>query len=197
MVLFYGSSFAEISLRSVGQSETETYSSQDIIGRLLFAVAYFKERVVNVFTIVNTGGITLNTDGSSTQRIVGSLLYSLNILEQRPLLGSGLGGENLKLIFKIKNFYSIDYLAFHPSHIIPITFTISTFYSHLIGAGGILSLLFFYFIILGQILLNKKTIFYGIVVLILGFASGGFLDLQTWVSFAFCIVLQEKIKEKI
>ena len=88
-------------------------------------------------------------------------------------------------------------MAYNPFVAVPVTFSITTFYSHLIGAGGILSLLFFYFVILGQILLNKNTFFYGITLLLLGFSSGGFLDLQIWVCFAFCVVLQKKLKIKI
>ena len=138
----------------------------------------------------------LNSDGSSTQRIVGSYLYSLNILEQRPFLGSGLGSDNLTLINKVKNFYSIDYQAYYPQHFVPIIYSNTTFFSNLIGSGGILSLLFFYCLIISYFLLNKNTRLFALVLIVLGFASGGFLDLQTWISFSICIAIQERNYQK-
>ena len=182
------SSFVEIDIRGFDNKEKETFLNANFIGKIFHTFGYFKERFSNFLT---------NNDGSSHQRVLGSFLYVLKVIEERPILGSGLGGDNLSLIFKNKNFYSLDYLVNNNFLLIPVTYSTSTFYSHLIGAGGILSLLFFYFVILGQILLNKETLFYGIILLLLGFSSGGFLDLQTWVCFAFCVVLQKKIKTKI
>ncbi|MDB3914805.1 hypothetical protein N9364_02990, partial [Alphaproteobacteria bacterium] len=187
IVLLSISVFVEIDIRRIGNKEVDTFLNENFIGKIFQTYGYFKDRFSNFLT---------NNDGSSYQRFVGSFLYVLKVIEERPILGSGLGGDNLSLIYKNKNFYSLDYMAFHRLAV-PVTFSNTTFYSHLIGAGGILSLLFFYFVILGQILLNKKTSFYGITMLLLGFASGGFLDLQVWVCFAFCVVLQKKIKTKI
>ena len=52
--------------------------------------------------------MALLTDGYGIQRIYGSYLYFLNIIEKRPFLGYGLGGENSEIINKDKKYYSLN-----------------------------------------------------------------------------------------
>ena len=187
LIILYITTIYQIDLREGQMFEMETFMSKTIFDKFILTFKYYEERVLNLLTL---------NDGSSSQRLIGSFLYTLNILEQRPILGSGIGGNNLELIIKDKDFYSIDYRVYNTLYIVPITYSNTTFYAFIIGSGGVLSLIYFYFIFWGNLFFTKKTRFYAILILISGLTYGGVLESQFWVSIAVCIVLKEKTKIK-
>lgn len=166
-------SLIEVDLREIDGSEIKTFISSDPMYRLLLSYAYMKERLINFFII---------SDGSTNQRIIGSYLYTIHVLEQSPFLGSGLGSENLQLIYKDKDFYSMDYLVFNEEKKIPIKYSQSTFFAVLIGSGGIFTLIYFYVFILGKTIIDNRSIFFGVLIFILGFSNGGIFQEHIWIA---------------
>ena len=178
----------EIDMREINGSEKETYLSSNFQNKLLITYFYLKERMINFLTF---------SDGSANQRLIGSFLYSLHVLEQSPLLGSGLGSENLSLIYKDKNFYSFDYLIFNEYKQVPITYSKTTYFAVLIGSGGVFTLLYFYIFILGRTMLNYRTMFFGFFIFILGFSNGGVFQEHFWITLTIILYLKSNSSNKV
>lgn len=120
--------------------------------------------------------------GSSLQRLAGSTYYFMDVLRERPFTGVGLGGKNQQLFLdKYGDPFVIgasEFLTINETQVLEQSAT--TFWAALIGAGGIPLLFIFYFLILGTLILNKRTFYVGVMIFFLGVSKGGVFELNLW-----------------
>ena len=131
-----------------------------IVGRNL---AYVGHRVSSIGPL----GIM---DSSGRQRLIGSSLLAVEVLKEGPLLGTGLGGTNLRRLMERYWQYDPRRIAILGLHFIPAT---------VIAATGILGLLPFIFI-LGWILRAPETRLIGISLVAVAFMGGGAFEPMIW-----------------
>jgi uncharacterized membrane protein YecN with MAPEG domain len=134
--------------------------------------------------------------GSTLQRLVGSSLFTIDVIREKPLLGSGLGADNQNA-FKDKHGDSIIFDAIESSDeggAQVLEQSTTTFWATLVAAGGLPCLLIFYFLILGNLLSDKRTFYVGAMIFFLGISEGGAFDVSLW--FVIALALSYKYQEK-
>lgn len=146
--------------------------------------------IIPIMTIALAGSFTYISGkmseglagGSTLQRLVGSSLFTLDIMREKPFLGSGLGADNQNA-FKDKHGDAIIFDAIESSSesgAQVLEQSTTTFWATLAAAGGLPSLLIFYLLILGNLLTDKKTFYIGMMVFFLGISEGGAFDVSLW-----------------
>ncbi len=120
-------------------------------------------------------------DGSTLGRLVGSAFYTLDIIEERPLVGVGMGSEN-QLNFSKTRDQSIlfDLIENEDGDSINLHQSVVTYWASLVAAGGIPALIIFYVFVIGALLVRKETFLIGIMILALGMAKGGVFEVTLW-----------------
>jgi hypothetical protein len=94
------------------------------MNKLILTIIYNRDRFRNM---------ALLRDGSGILRIYGLYLYFLNIIEKRPFLGYGLGGENSEIINKDKKYYSLNNSIYNELLNVPLLYSTTTYCGIIIG----------------------------------------------------------------
>lgn len=142
--------------------------------------------------------------GSTLQRLVGSTLFTLDIMEEKPLLGSGLGGKNQQAFLDKYGEPLLATTLQQADGEAVLSQSATTFWAALSGAGGLPTLLIFYLLILGNLILDKRTFFVGTMIFFLGISKGGVFDVSLWFIIAAAVsfryiredILEEKLLER-
>lgn len=125
--------------------------------------------------------------GSTLQRLVGSTLFTMDIIEEKPFIGSGLGGENQQAFLDKYGEPILANTLQQADGEAVLSQSATTFWAALSGAGGLPTLFIFYFLILGNLILDKKTFFVGSMIFFLGISKGGVFDVSLWFVIALAI----------
>ena len=151
------------------------------LAMLIISIPLLLTLVAGSFTFIvdrMSGGLT---GGSTISRLVGSTVYTMNIIEESPIVGIGLGGENQN-IFLQKGDESFIFDAATTSE--GENFTLSqnsvTYWAGLTAAGGLPGLLIFYLLILGYLIFDKKTFYIGMMIFFIGMSKGGVFEISLW-----------------
>ena len=119
--------------------------------------------------------------GSTMARLVGSTIFTGNVLRERPLIGIGLGNENHNIfIQKQDTGVLFDAIQTPLGEGFLLEETAVTFWASLSAGGGIPLLLIFYILVLGSLVFNKKTFYVGVMIFFLGISRGGVFDISLW-----------------
>tara|TARA_B100001750_G_C15067655_1_gene379500 strand:- start:188 stop:589 length:402 start_codon:yes stop_codon:yes gene_type:complete len=106
----------------------------------------------------------------------------MDVLREKPFTGVGLGGKNQQLFLdKYGDPFIIgasELLTINETQVLEQSAT--TFWAALAGAGGMPLLFIFYFLILGTLILNKRTFYVGVMIFFLGMSKGGVFELNLW-----------------
>jgi len=159
------------------------------IGITLVSVPLMVVVLASSFTFISDRLSAGLAGGSTLQRLVGSSLFTMDIIREKPLIGSGLGGKNQQA-FLDKHGDPIIFDAIessNPGGAQILTQSATTFWAGLVGAGGLPALLIFYIAILGSLLINKKTTYVAVMIFFLGLAKGGVFDVSLWFVIAVAI----------
>jgi hypothetical protein len=105
-------------------------------------------------------------DGSSRQRLIGSSLMTMRVLEDAPLLGRGVGGKNLNRLY---DRYEEGFMPF----------SLTTIPAQVIAAIGIIGLLPFVFVC-GWMLAARETRLIGLSFVAVAFMWGGAFEQILW-----------------
>jgi len=134
------------------------------------------------------GGIT---GGSTIGRVVGSTVFSANILAEKPFTGIGLGGKNQDIFLeKQEEFFIFDLIEVDDSTETNVSQISVTYWAALISSGGILCLLIFYIFILGSLVFNQRTFHIGVMIFFLGISKAGVFEISLWFIIAASIGLK-------
>ena len=136
------------------------------------SLSYFSERI---------------SDSGNLARYYGSTMAVYKVLQESPLIGFGMGGENQNKFMvehsldKRVEFLLIDGYEQETSYPTSYIFNV-------LGSSGIIALLIFYLIIFGMIY-KPETRFLGILIFAIGITKGGVFDLYLWliITIAFSI----------
>jgi len=120
-------------------------------------------------------------DSSARQRLLGSSLLALEVLNDSPALGVGVGGRNLNRLFD-------RYWQYDPNRIAPLSLTISP--ALVLSAVGTLGFLPFLFIHI-WILSVPETRFLGLGLTAVAIMWGGVFEPVIW--WHFCLAVSLKI----
>ena len=158
---------------------------------LIISIPILLTLVAGSFTFIvdrMSGGLA---GGSTLGRVVGSTVFTMNIIEESPILGIGLGGAN-QSIFLEKGDESFVFDAMTTEE--GSGFTLSqgsvTYWAGLTAAGGLPSLLIFYLLILGSVIFDKRTFYIGMMIFFLGISKGGVFEISLWFMIATSIGLK-------
>ena len=121
------------------------------------------------------------TGGSTIGRLVGSTVYTMNIIEESPILGIGLGGANQNIFLeKGDESFVFDAITTSEGASFKLSQNSVTYWAALVASGGLPGLLIFYVLILGYLIFNKKTFYIGMMIFFLGIAKGGVFEISLW-----------------
>ena len=129
------------------------------------------------------------TGGSTIGRVVGSTVFSANILAEKPFTGIGLGGKNQDIFLeRQEEFFIFDLIE--DSTETNVSQISVTYWAALISSGGILCLLIFYILILGSLVFNQRTFNIGVMIFFLGISKAGVFEISLWFIIAASIGLK-------
>lgn len=125
--------------------------------------------------------------GSTLQRLVGSTLFTIDIAKEKPLIGSGLGGKNQQAFLDKYGEPILANALQQADGEAVLSQSATTFWAGLSGAGGLPTLFIFYFLILGNLILNRQTFYFGTMIFFIGISKGGVFDVSLWFAIALAI----------
>jgi len=127
--------------------------------------------------------------GNPFIRYVGGFLLVSEVINDNPLSGVGLGGDNLEyLIDSLDTSINFELFGLEKN----FGYLSVTFWTSLVVAGGIPPLLIFYFMILGALIYEKDTRFYGFTLLIFSMTKGDVFQLYLWTSITTAYSMSQK-----
>ena len=141
-----------------------------------------------LFTLV-AGSFAFITDrmaggivgGSTISRLVGSTVFTMDIIEESPILGIGLGGANqTTFLEKGDEGFIFDALATTEGADFSLSQNAVTYWAALTAAGGVPGLLIFYLLILGYLIFDKRTFYIGMMIFFIGISKGGVFEVSLW-----------------
>jgi hypothetical protein len=137
-------------------------------------ITYLSDRVTNVAAL---------DDGSTTTRLIGSTIISYEVIKEKPLIGVGLGSNNVDYFLdKSDGVMLLDFIETESSGEsgLEVKLASVTFWSSLLTGGGIPALLIFYFGVLGLLIFDKSSFFIGLMILWVSLTKGGVFDVYLW-----------------
>ena len=116
------------------------------------------------------------------------MIFTGEILRERPLIGIGIGYENYRIFTQTRAPETVVLLDIvqpgdfedRTEGFLVGTHTAVTYWSSLSAGGGIPLLLIFYILVLGSLVFNKKTFYVGMMIFFLGISKGGVFEITLW-----------------
>ncbi len=150
-----------------------------IITLLLGSVTYLSGRITDT--------------GSPIVRLYGGTMFTVAVVEDRPLIGVGLGGKNQDNFYEtLEDTINFDLFDMDAE----TSFSTVTFWSALVAAGGLPAFFIYYLFINGYMIFKPALRYLGITVLILGATKGGVFDIFLWWLIAFSISVPSRKKSE-
>ena len=135
------------------------------------------------------------SDSGNVIRFYGKAAAVGEVMQDRPLIGIGMGGENQDTFLDDQVLYEgINVSVFFKDDDQFSSYSGSYFFG-LVAAGGIIALVIFYLMILGMIY-KPETRFLGILIFALGITKGGVFDLYFWLIITISFVIGDICKKE-